>query len=133
MIIFGQILTIWAIVIVVRKAFYTKAIIVFGDGFGSFFECIRRRRAFWWAATEALSPWPRTSVDMDETLDFDSFNFERSVNFEMFFGVFNFFQKMNENKSTWGIIVVKSNLIVRFLEESQLEKIISNLSDLKKL
>ena len=69
MIIFGQILTIWAIVIVVRKAFYTKAIIVFGDGFGSFFECIRRRRAFSWAATEALSPWPRTSVDMDETLD----------------------------------------------------------------
>ena len=24
-----------------------------------------------------------------------------------FFGVFHFFQKMNENKSTWGIIVVK--------------------------
>ena len=75
MIIFGQILTIWAIVIVVRKAFYTKAIIVFGDGFGSFFECIRRRRAFSWAATEALSPWPRTSADMDKTLDFDRYSY----------------------------------------------------------
>ena len=35
-----------------------------------------------------------------------------------FFGVFNFFQKTNENKSTWGIIVVKSNSFVRFLEET---------------
>ena len=34
------------------------------------------------------------------------------------FGVFNFFQKMNENKLTWGIIVVKSNSFVRFLEET---------------
>ena len=34
------------------------------------------------------------------------------------FGVFNFFQKTNKNKSTWGIIVVKSNLFVRFLEET---------------
>ena len=32
-------------------------------------------------------------------------------------GVFNFFQKMNENKSTWGIIVVKLNSFVHFLEE----------------
>ena len=30
------------------------------------------------------------------------------------FGVFNFFQKINENKSTWVIIVVKSNSFVRF-------------------
>ena len=34
------------------------------------------------------------------------------------FGGFNFFQKTNENKSTWGIIVVKSNSSVHFLEES---------------
>ena len=34
-----------------------------------------------------------------------------------FFGVFGFLQKTNENKSTWGIIVVKSNSFVRFLEE----------------
>ena len=33
------------------------------------------------------------------------------------FGVFDFLQKTNENKSTWGIIVVKSNLFLRFLEE----------------
>ena len=31
-----------------------------------------------------------------------------------FFVVFNFFQKRNENKSTWGIIVVNSNSIVLF-------------------
>ena len=34
-----------------------------------------------------------------------------------FFGVFGFFQKKNEKKSTSGIIVVKSNSFVRFLEE----------------
>ena len=34
------------------------------------------------------------------------------------FGVFNFIQKMNKNKSTWGITVVKSNLFVHFLEET---------------
>ena len=32
-----------------------------------------------------------------------------------FFGVFDFFKKLNENKSTWGIIVVKSNSFVHFL------------------
>ena len=34
-----------------------------------------------------------------------------------FFGVVDFLQKRNENKSTWGIIVVKLNSFVRFLEE----------------
>ena len=34
-----------------------------------------------------------------------------------FFVVFDFLQKTNENKSTWGIILVKSNSFVRFLEE----------------
>ena len=34
-----------------------------------------------------------------------------------FFGDFDFQQKTNENKSIWGIIVVKSNSFVRFLEE----------------
>ena len=34
-----------------------------------------------------------------------------------FLGVFDFLQKMNENKSIWGIIVVKSNSFIRFLEE----------------
>ena len=34
-----------------------------------------------------------------------------------FFGVVDFLQKMNKNKSTWGIIAVKSNLFVHFLEE----------------
>ena len=33
------------------------------------------------------------------------------------YGVFNFFQKSKENKSTWDIIVVKSNSFVHFLEE----------------
>ena len=35
----------------------------------------------------------------------------------MVFGVFDFLQKMNENKSNWGIVVVKLNSLVRFLEE----------------
>ena len=34
------------------------------------------------------------------------------------FGVFSFLQKRNENKTTWGIIVVKLNSFVRFLEET---------------
>ena len=34
-----------------------------------------------------------------------------------FFGVFDFLQKMNKNKSSWSIIVEKSNSFVRFLEE----------------
>ena len=33
------------------------------------------------------------------------------------FGGFNFFQKTNKNKSTWGVIEVKSNLFFRYLEE----------------
>ena len=36
-----------------------------------------------------------------------------------FFGVFNFLLKTNKNKSIWGIIVVKSNSFVRFLEEME--------------
>ena len=39
-----------------------------------------------------------------------------------FFGVVNFLQKMNENKSTWGIIVVKSNSFVHFLEEKNISE-----------
>ena len=34
-----------------------------------------------------------------------------------FFYVFDLLQKANENKSTWVIILVKSNFFVRFLEE----------------
>ena len=38
------------------------------------------------------------------------------------FGVFKFFQKANENKSTWGIIVVKSNFFVCFLKGLKIPK-----------
>ena len=38
------------------------------------------------------------------------------------FGVFKFFQKTNGNKSTWGILVVKSNCFVCFLEELRIPK-----------
>ena len=41
----------------------------------------------------------------------------RSDNFKMSFWRFEFFQITNENNLTWGIIVVKSNFFVRFLEE----------------
>ena len=34
-----------------------------------------------------------------------------------FFGVFDFLQKTNKNKSIWGIIVVNSNSFICFLEE----------------
>ena len=34
------------------------------------------------------------------------------------FGVFNFFHKMNKNKSTWGFIVVKLNWFICCLEET---------------
>ena len=36
--------------------------------------------------------------------------------------IFNLSQKTNENKSTWGIIVVKSNYFVCFLEELRIPK-----------
>ena len=35
------------------------------------------------------------------------------------FCVFNFSQNTNENKSTWGIIAVKSNFFLRFLGETE--------------
>ena len=38
------------------------------------------------------------------------------------FGIFKFFQKMNENKLTWGIVVVESNFFVRFLKELRIPK-----------
>ena len=38
------------------------------------------------------------------------------------FGVFKFFQKMNENNSTGGTIVVRSDFFVGFLEESKIPK-----------
>ena len=37
-------------------------------------------------------------------------------------GVFNFSQKMNESKSTWGIIEVKSIFFVQFLGELRIPK-----------
>ena len=45
-----------------------------------------------------------------------------------FFGAFDFLQKTNENKSIWGIIVVKSNSFVCFLEEIE---DIKNLFEMK--
>ena len=38
-----------------------------------------------------------------------------SVNFERTFWSLQFFQKMNKNKSTWGIIVLKVKFLVRLL------------------
>ena len=38
------------------------------------------------------------------------------------FGVFNFSHKTNNNKSTWGIIVLKLNIFVRFLRELRIPK-----------
>ena len=38
------------------------------------------------------------------------------------FGVIKFFQTMNENKWTWGVIVVKLNFFIHFLEELRIAK-----------
>ena len=46
------------------------------------------------------------------------------------FGVFNLSQKTNENKSTWGIIVVKSNFFVRFWVNWGYQKDILKITDL---
>ena len=47
-----------------------------------------------------------------------------------FFGVFNFSQKTNENKSTLDIIVVKSNFFVLFWENWGYQKVLLKLTDL---
>ena len=49
---------------------------------------------------------------------------------ERLFGVFNFFQKMNKNKSTWGIVKWSGICLFVFWRKGYLEKVISNLSDL---
>ena len=41
-----------------------------------------------------------------------------------------FFQKLNENKLNWGIIIVKLNFFVRFLEELRIPKKLLKLTDL---
>ena len=46
------------------------------------------------------------------------------------FGVINFFQKTNKNKSTWVIIVVKSNFFVRFWKNWRYQKVLLKLTDL---
>ena len=46
------------------------------------------------------------------------------------FGVFNFSQKTNENKSTWGIIIVKLIFFVRFSGELRIPKVLLKLTDL---
>ena len=38
------------------------------------------------------------------------------------FGAFNFSQNTNENKSTWGIIVIKSNISFVFMGELRIPK-----------
>ena len=46
----------------------------------------------------------------------------RSVSFEMSVWYFEFFQNTNENNWIWGIIVVKWNFFVHFLEEFKTSK-----------
>ena len=48
----------------------------------------------------------------------------------MSFRCFEIFQKMNENNSTWGIIVVKSNFSFIFWKISKHQKDILKLTDL---
>ena len=46
----------------------------------------------------------------------------RSVNFEMSFWCLQFSQEKKENKSTWGILLVKLNFFVHFLGELKITK-----------
>ena len=49
---------------------------------------------------------------------FQKLSFKGQLISKCYFGIFNFFQKTNKNKSTWGFIVVKLNSFVHFLEET---------------
>ena len=57
-------------------------------------------------------------VSIEDPIDPEkSTSFKGQLISKWFFWVVDFLQKTNENKSTWGIIVVKSNSFVHFLEE----------------
>ena len=57
----------------------------------------------------------------------------RSVNYEMYFWCLQFSQKTNENNLTWGTIVLKSKIFVRFWKNCRCQKDISKLTDLSML
>ena len=53
----------------------------------------------------------------DDQLTYDITTVKGQLISKWFLGVVHFLQKTNENMSTWGIIVVKSNSFVHFLDE----------------
>ena len=55
---------------------------------------------------------------------------DKNLDFEMSFWWLQFSQKLNENNSTWGTIVVKSNIFVCFWENWRYQKDILKLIDL---
>ena len=48
---------------------------------------------------------------------YTAYTFKGQLISKCLFGVLNFFQNTNENKSTWVIMIVKSNFFIHFLEE----------------
>ena len=85
----------------------------------SYSICILNYNCFWPNLWDWLKWWGEHGWDwtyMVSTL------FKGQLILKCLFGVFKFFQKTNENKSTWGIIVVKSNFFVHFSEELRIPK-----------
>ena len=67
-------------------------------------------RKEWWRKSFEILGWsPRICKSFEIT--------KGQIFSKRFFYVFDFLQKTNENWRTWGIIVVKSNSFVQFLEE----------------
>ena len=58
-------------------------------------------KLFWWRDQRKSTFW-------------DDVTFKCQLISKYLFGVFNFSQKTNENKSTWGITILKSNFFIRF-------------------
>ena len=89
----------------------------------------------WWCMRDDYEKWNNTSTYLNWTIRvhremseeylwlviikivFFQTCFKGQLISKCLFCVFNFFQKTNENKSTWGVIVVKLNSFLRFLEE----------------
>ena len=77
----------------------------------------RSSLASWdWKTYKSSFPWILYIVEIDGKKDWSIFKNFAYFNFgkvqfisKCLFGVFNFFQKTNKSKSTWGFIVVKSN------------------------
>ena len=75
-------------------------------------------RVVGWAIAHSVFGKPRLENLIVIILGFPKGHFDSKC----LFSILKIFQKTNENKSTWGIIVVKLKFFVRFLEELRIPK-----------